>query len=180
MIRDATLKDADGIANVHVDTWRSAYRGIMPQDYLDTITVEQRVERWQQLLTDASFHTRVAEHEATVVGWVTYGECRGDDAQPQGCYEIYALYVLPEFWGQGVGCRLMRDAEQALVAWGASCLVLWVLERNERARRFYAKLGYAPNGTHDRQSIGGEEFVKLRYSKPVSDSIEQQAPLRNS
>lgn len=160
VIRDAVGADARGVAVVHVDSWRSAYAGLIPQDVLDRQSVAARTEMWTTWIerslagesTDAygpvPHRLVVAERDGRVVGWASFGGGRDEGTGDQG--EIAGLYAHPEVWSQGVGGALIRHAEDALRAEGRSQAYLWVLDGNERAIGFYRAHGW--------EFDGGEKF----------------------
>jgi ribosomal protein S18 acetylase RimI-like enzyme len=133
-VRRATPDDARGIAEVHVDTWRAAYVGVMPQATLDALDVDER----QRYVAAEGFAVFVAEREARIVGFVSVGSCRELD----GTGELFAIYVHPDAWGTGAGLALMDASVDWLAArWPEA--VLWVAEENPRARRFYERYGWS-------------------------------------
>jgi GNAT superfamily N-acetyltransferase len=140
-IRDATVEDADGIARVHVTAWQETYRGLMSDEFLDRLSVEQRAKRWKQTLSDpADVYHRVivAGNDNEIVGFANYGKNRSDDAEYRG--ELFAIYVLKKFQGQGIGRELVKRVAQGLLAQDISSMLVWVLAKNPY-RRFYESLG---------------------------------------
>ena len=132
-----TEDEIRGKAFVHWRCWQEVYAGIIRQDYLDQISLkncEERAFRW----LDGLF---VAKDEGRVIGFVGFGD-RGEEAPETG--EVFALYVLPEYFGKGVGLRLMQAALEQLKDYAKICL--WVLKENHRAIRFYQKCGFYPDG----------------------------------
>ena len=140
-IREAVLADVAGIARVHVESWRTTYPGIMPQEHLDALSVAERMQTWQERLSssDSSGSTFVAETEhSEVVGFVHgHGERTGD---PDYAAEIQNLYLLQVCQGQGIGRRLFVAAVRRLYQNGFPTLMLWTHVRNP-ARGFYERLG---------------------------------------
>lgn len=100
-----------------------------------------------------------------VLGWVSFGTSRDEGAVNTG--EVYGLYVHPDQWNNGLGRELMARAEKSLWEQGYGVITLWVLELNERARRFYSKSGYTFDGTRKTLMIGGKELWAVRYSTSV-------------
>ena len=90
-----------------------------------------------------------------IVGWVAGGRCRDADRPGPGHGEVYAIYVLPEWWGRGAGRLLMAHAVRALTETGQPDITLWVLEANEQARRVYAAAGFRPDGARQLLDLGG-------------------------
>lgn len=142
-IRDGRPEDADGIARVQVATWRSTYRGIVPDDILDSLSYQDRAARRRQALEqpgDGTFDL-VADAGAKVIGWAAAGPERGDF--PDYDAEVYALYVLADYQGQGIGRRLVDESVRRLTVAGHRSLLIWVLADNP-SRSFYAHLGGSP------------------------------------
>jgi ribosomal protein S18 acetylase RimI-like enzyme len=137
-IRPALAGDAESIGLVHVRSWQASYRGQFPQEFLDQLDPAQRAEGWRRYFAEASWERQtilVVEVDSTVVGFANVGPSRDSDARGEG--EVRAIYLLPERWAQGLGRDLMAAAAVALNDSGFAEAVLWVLESNERARRFY-------------------------------------------
>jgi ribosomal protein S18 acetylase RimI-like enzyme len=162
VIRPAVPDDARQISRVHVISWQTAYRGVFPDDWLDALTVEEREPWWQRLLADADTATLVAAVGETVVGFAQLGPDRDD--QSRG--EIRAIYLEPEVWRRGIGQALMIASEETL-AERYALAVLWVLDRNERARRFYEAVGWATDGATKQDVIFGRAATEVRYRKDL-------------
>ena len=148
-VRDATPADAEGIAPMHIRAWQVAYAWILPDDVLAGLTVAERAARWAEWIGEnhslpADRWIVVAQAGDEIVGVIAGGPSRDEDAAGQG--EVYALYVGPEYWNGGVGSRLMAEGERRLQRGGHAGATLWVLEENERGRRFYERRGWAPDG----------------------------------
>ena len=146
-IRLAQLSDAGGIARVHVDTWRASYRGIIPDAHLDSLSYEQREQRWRDNF--AGFGPDVFMYVATdddsrVIGFAGGGPERGGDPTYKG--ELYALYLLQSYQRQGIGRELTRTVAHHLAKQGHSSMLAWVLAQNP-SRKFYEALGGQPPGT---------------------------------
>lgn len=143
IVRHADIDDAPAIARVHVDAWQAAYRGIVPQRYLDSMTVQQRTLRWIRLLKHGSdLITLVSEdHEGRVVGFATGGPNRRRDNNFQA--EISSLYVAPRAQRRGHGKRLLLAAANRLHWLGLKGLLIWVLADNP-SRTFYQVMGGEP------------------------------------
>jgi ribosomal protein S18 acetylase RimI-like enzyme len=132
-VRPAHKDDAAAIARVQVDTSRLAYRDVLAPSLLSGLTYEGRETVWAELLGRHDQWVLVAEDEC-IVGFVNAGRNRGPDAQYTS--EIYALYVLPESQGKGVGTSLLGAAAARLIREGHRSVCLETL-RNSRARPFY-------------------------------------------
>ncbi|MHB8647169.1 MAG: GNAT family N-acetyltransferase [Thermomicrobiales bacterium] len=141
-VREATRADAATIARLHLDNWRVAYRGIVPDAVLDAITEESRRAHWERLLAapDGPEFVYVAEESGrTLLGIASGGPELSGNEQYHG--ELYVLHVRPEMQGRGVGRALMRAVAERLAADGITTLLVWMLRENHPARRFYAALG---------------------------------------
>lgn len=173
-LRPATISDAEAIARAHVLTWQTSYRGLVPDDFLDALVVESRADTWRVVLGEANptHATWVGLIDGQVVGFAHVGPSRDDDAR-DGVGELYAIYVLAEHQGRGVGQALIRVAASWLGERYRSA-TLWVLEANERSRRFYEMSGWRFDGTtkrDDRGSFALEEArhrIELRFGRPVT------------
>lgn len=163
-VREATLEDARGIAIVHIDTWRDAYVGIVPDDYLAALDYDERETVWRRVIAGASERIRVVCDGGRVVGWATHGRTRDTDARgPVG--ELYGIYVSSNYWGAGVGPVLMDDALRWLSVRHRAA-TLWVLEQNARARAFYERTGWAFDGTTKDDDRGTFVLNEVRYRIP--------------
>lgn len=165
MIRKAIFEDAAAIARIHVVTWRVAYAGIVPENQLASLSLEKRTTSWQQQLTDGRTTIWVAEKDGQIIGWISGGASR--DADTPGDAEVYAIYVSPEHWDCGVGSELMAWMEDSWPE--GQSTTLWVLRENQRAIRFYEKMGYRPDGTQKEIHLGGKSLSEIRFRKSVPD-----------
>jgi ribosomal protein S18 acetylase RimI-like enzyme len=137
-IRQADPRDAGAIASVHLESWSSAYRGLIPHKALNSMIARRGAEWWARVI-GRSGAVLVAEIGGTVAGYVTYGRNRARQLSQQG--EIYELYLLPEYQGIGLGTKLFDAARKALRAHDLKGLVVWALEDNQLANGFYQGLG---------------------------------------
>ncbi|GCE75100.1 N-acetyltransferase [Cellulomonas biazotea] len=164
-IRAAGTADAAGIAAVHVRSWQEAYAGIVPADFLAALDVPTRTTEWQGYLRrgpDENVLTWVAESSNRVVGFVTAGPSRDEDAG-RGDREIYSMYLDPGTWGHGVARDLMRTVVGELGE--RTHLSLWVLAANDRARHFYRRHGFQADGVERFDDVGGAELLEVRYRR---------------
>ena len=171
MIRTGTVEDATEIARIQVQTWRVAYAGIAPADYLAALSEEKRTLSWLEQLTDGKTLIFVAFENNTMTGWISGGRCR--DADAPDASEVYAIYVLPQYWGRHIGRQLMAKFEEQLPA--TSRLYLWVLAANEQALTFYNKIGYAPDGTAKDIKLGSATLLEIRLVKKGSNELGHPA-----
>jgi ribosomal protein S18 acetylase RimI-like enzyme len=164
-VRPAEEGDLAAIADIRVRSWQAAYRGIVPQRYLDSMRPEVEANRRRAWLVSADDPRRdaIATVAGQPAGWVAYGPYRDDDAPTQRSGEVYAIYVHPHHWRRGVGRALIRYAVADLRAAGLAPVLLWVLEDNARARRFYERQGFRPDGRRHMFEVGGVHLPEVRY-----------------
>src|SRR5579864_3013939 len=164
IFRDATAKDAEAIAWLHAESWRSAYRGILSDDFLDSHVHEERRGTWQARFSGAEsqrFFVLLAENAGQMSGFACVFPCPEDHAA-FGAF-LDNLHVLPRFTGQGIGRILLSQVVRRLQTSGShSGLYLWVLEQNHRARRFYEKAGARVVGSEVHSMPDGQSVVALR------------------
>lgn len=156
MIRRAVGRDAPALADIHVVTWQTAYRGLFPDAFLDALDRGAREAWWR-----ATIHDGALVHVADDGGAV--GFCLCGPADDDGWGEIYAIYVHPDSWGAGHGRALLERGESTLRAAGFEQALLWVLAGNERGRRFYERQGWSPGKPMRIEEIGGTQVTELRY-----------------
>lgn len=158
----ATIDDIPRIGQIHVDGWRAAYRGIVPDAILARLSAEKRAAGWRAFLEANPRGIFVSRDKENLTGWIAIGPSR-DGVADAG--EILALYVDPPFWRQGAGKRLLEAAEAELWARGHRSCLLWVLERNLVARAFYRHQGYADDGLEKTERFDDVELVETRMRK---------------
>jgi L-amino acid N-acyltransferase YncA len=162
-IRRATAADARGIAEVHVGSWRHAYRGLLPDGFLDRLSVDEREASWREAFRDRGAGVFVAEEDGRVIGFASFGPSRDGDAGPE-VGEIPAIYVDPTVVGAGVGRALLDAAIEAMREAGYRRATLWVLEANAHARRFYERAGWRWDGTVSRHDFDCANEPVVRYA----------------
>ena len=135
-VRPAIARDAKAIAEIHVATWQATYEGVMPNDYLKSMTVEKRLAYWREAIEFSDPQILVATESDRVVGFVGFDRSR-DAGTKSVVGEIWALYVSPEHWRQGAGLALWDGARDGLKEEGCTQVTLWVLLQNEHALRFF-------------------------------------------
>lgn len=173
-IRSAELDDAPELAQVHVRAWQAAYRGMMPDEFLDGLDVARRETGWRRLLASEvpGYGVLVAVVDGRVVGFAWTGPQRADgdglgdgaEVDPGRTGELWAVNLHPEVWGRGIGSALLRAAHAALSSRGHDEAVLWVVPGNARARRFYERHGWASDGVERAEDVAsGVSVTELRY-----------------
>ncbi len=167
-VRPAEIADARRIAQVHVATWRSAYRELLPQEFLASLSETHYEERWARTLSDATARVYVAESSEGVVGFASGGRERAGEDRYDG--ELYALYVQPRAQGLGFGRRLVSAVVESLREGGFSDMIVWVLRDNSGARGFYERLG----GVYVRTqpiTIGSAVLQEVSYGWRSLDTV---------
>jgi GNAT superfamily N-acetyltransferase len=159
IIRRAKIKDAFGIAKVHVDSWKTTYKNIVPDDYLNKLSYESRVPLWEESIPKSL--VIVAEDEdGQIVGFSTGGKERtGNYEDYKG--ELYAIYILKEFQGKGLGTKLVKPIMDELASLGINTMLVIVLEDNP-SRYFYEALGAEKIESLEIQ-IGGKKLREAVY-----------------
>jgi GNAT superfamily N-acetyltransferase len=151
-IRPATIADAKAMAHVRVSAWQQAYRGILPDELLDSMDEAAITERWRKVVLPnpgPGIFNLVAEDETgQVMGFAAGGPERSNDLEYPG--EVFALYVLPGSQRCGSGRALVEASAERLLAQGFLGLLIWVLADNRIGRSFYEKIGGQPV----RQKVG--------------------------
>jgi GNAT superfamily N-acetyltransferase len=165
IVRPATNEHAKAIANVHVRTWQGAYEHVFPLEGLASLSIEDREQAWGQAIASPSprSHIFVAEGEVGVSGFASFGPTRDSDDDPEQVGELYAIYVLPEAWGKGVGRTLMAKLLEHLRADGFRESTLWVLADNPRTRHFYEVAGWKVDGSARQAVHLAVEVEEVRY-----------------
>jgi ribosomal protein S18 acetylase RimI-like enzyme len=168
VIRPATLTDAGGIATVQVRSWQAAYRHILSDTFLRSLSIASRTARWDTVLREHASQTYVAELSSEVIGWITVGQSRDTDAPPTAG-ELWAIYVAPEHWDRGAGRTLWARGRSHLEAAGFLDVIVWVLADNRRGLRFYEAAGFAHDPGGERMlEIGSERVREIRLRRPLA------------
>ena len=141
-----TDEELCGRGYVHCTSWQEAYRGIVCDRYLDSMTVAATIARARQFPEN----TLIAKDKEKVVGFAVYGASKDEDLIDAG--EVIAIYVLSEYYDRKIGYRLMNEAISMLKEYNT--IFVWVLEKNERAIRFYHKYGFEFDGCKKQKNLG--------------------------
>ena len=160
LVRRAVVDDADAIERVRTDTWRDAYRGLMPDSLLNGLGYDASRRRAQMSAISAHQFVLVAEDDDVVIGFCIGGRSRTPEDVFSG--EVYAIYVLPERQGRGAGRALLDGAAKELQGRGHPSMIIWVLRDNAPSRRFYERMG----GVHVRdeeRELDGVRIIESGY-----------------
>jgi GNAT superfamily N-acetyltransferase len=161
IVRDASPNDAEAMGQVHVRAWQAAYRGSMPDAYLDNLDPADRAEIWRNSIKRRpESPPLVAVTDGVVVGHGAFGPA----LTLEGAGELYSLNVDPPHWGGGAGPALLAEVDRRLAA-DHDVAVLWVLPANARARRFYEREGWSVDGEERTAEVLGVTVPEIRYRK---------------
>lgn len=166
------LSDCDRVAEIRIRGWQTAYQGLMPQAYLDALSVPEdtarRRERFRQ--SDGAVVNLVAERDGEVVGWACHGPYRDGEVRTGHAEsaELYAIYVHPDRVGSGAGHALLTESIARCAAAGHEQMLLWVLKENTGARRFYERAGFAPDGAEEPFDVDGVAVPEVRYARTLT------------
>jgi ribosomal protein S18 acetylase RimI-like enzyme len=168
-IRPMALSDCERVAEIRIGGWQSAYQGLVPQSYLDALDVAQDAERRRAYFSqaDGSVLDLVAERDGQVVGWACHGPYRDGEVRTEDA-ELYAIYVAPGRYGDGIGQALLQESLRHCTAAGHPRILLWVLKDNARARRFYERAGFRPDGAEEPFEVDGVEVPEVRYARELA------------
>ena len=148
-----TEDEIKGKAFVHWKSWHETYTGIINQNYLDDFTLE----KCENIASQWTKNIFVAKDKDQVVGFVGYGKYHNDELENAG--EVYSIYILSEYYAQGIGYRLMQSALLELSEYDK--IAVWVLKENERTVEFYKKCGFTFDGCEQEINLGSV-LVKRR------------------
>jgi len=164
-IRYANAGDAKTLGEILSKSWHAAYKGIVPDSVLDEMTPEVCGERMRKSFYKGWDGAALIYADGKAAGLMCIGKCRDEDLDGS-VGEVWGMYLLPEYWNKGIGSYFMDWALKELKAKEYKKAVLWVLEDNLNARRFYEKRGFRLDGTVKRTIIG-EELNECRYKKDI-------------
>lgn len=152
-------KDDDrySISRVYEESWKYAYKGIIPKSFLDSI----KKGKWAKTIDNPKMHSLIMLDEDEIIGTVSYCSSRFSEMSNYG--EIVSIYLLPDYIGKGYGKVLLKAAINKLVGMGFSDIFLWVLEENKNARHFYEKFVFKLSGRYLNDSIGGKALREIQY-----------------
>ncbi len=155
--------DHMAIGEIYAKSWKHAYKGLLSEEYLDSLTAD----RWANRLGRAGRCVLVAEFDGKLIGTANYGEARMSEYAGQG--EIYSIYFLPEYMGKGYGSQLMSAVIVELHKLGYDDIFLWVLEDNICARKFYEKIGFSNSNEVKTADIGGKIVREIKYTLQIGE-----------
>ncbi|WP_138205610.1 GNAT family N-acetyltransferase [Haloimpatiens lingqiaonensis] len=160
-VRYADVDDAKILGQIHSESWKVAYKGVVPDEVLNNITAEKRQKYFEKALTEGWEEDAIIFKDDKAVGLICIGKCRDEDKE-EFWGEIWGIYLLPEYWNMGIGFELMNWGLNELKRRNYKKIALWVLERNINARNFYEKMGFKHDGTIKKITIG-KTLNEYRY-----------------
>jgi ribosomal protein S18 acetylase RimI-like enzyme len=161
----AKIEDARILGEIHSQSWKVTYKGIVPNEILDNITIEKREKYFEKALEQGWEEDVIIFEDGIAAGLICIGKCRDED-KDHDYGEIWGIYLLPQFWNMGIGTELINWGINELGSRGYKKVSLWVLEENFNARRFYEKIGFKHDGTVKEINIG-KNLNEYRYVKIV-------------
>jgi len=171
-IRIANPEDAKSIARIHVEAWRVAYKGIMPADFLESISLDARERSWVASLSRSGRgHYVVIEQDGGVAGFCVYGPPREGGLKSNNTGELVALNIAPSAWGKGLGACLIQHVINSAHSFGWDSICLWVVKDNSRARELYERFGFVLDAGEKIEALSPSyDLHELRYvlSFPVN------------
>lgn len=173
LIRVATEADARGVAEVVVLSWQNVYKGIISAEGLGSLSIAEREACWRERLGGrdpdaADWINIVCEKGGKIVGFATYRPCGDEDKDSRSVGELVAIYLLPDYWGQGLGKLMLDEVLRHFKAQPVSEVTLWVIEGNHRARRFYEIAGFRADGLKKTEVKLGSSVALIRYAKAIA------------
>lgn len=156
IIRKATIADAMGIATVQTLSWKITYSGIIANSYLDNLDIDSKAEWWAKVISQ-NVSVYVAETDR-IIGFATGGKGNGQDSSYEG--ELYAIYLLKQFQGNGIGKKLFDEVVIEMMQNEISSMLVWVLKDNP-SKNFYIKQG---------AKLIKEEVIKIGNEKVIEEA----------
>ncbi len=164
-IRYATKKDAKHIAEIQVEAWREGYKGIMPAEYLKSLSVKEKTKLWDDALSKPGKGINmVIESNDAVSGFSVYGPARDKELSNKNMGELVSLNISPVLWGNGLGLALTKYVIDSAYEYKWNFLCLWVIKKNTRARKVHERMGFLIDGRERTDTkLTGQELHEIRY-----------------
>lgn len=166
-IREANKNDAHGIATVHIKAWQAGYAEMMPKEYLEALSIEQKRQIWSKSLSKKNLGINlIIEENKKIIGFCVFGPARDKDLLSVNVGELVALNILPSHWRKGLASETIKYVLNASKVKKWSAVYLWVLSKNKRARAVYETHGFIVEGKEKFDKIlTGYELHEIRYVK---------------
>lgn len=167
MIVEFQKEHINDIAEAQLLAWQKAFKGILSKNLLSRLTVNSFKQHWPSILKDTERRNMVwLNSRQQAVGFVAYGP-PADNHEPAN-FELYGLYVHPEYWRRGIGSRLVEYAIAFIrVKHSPTTIVLWTMRENKVSRRFYERCGFKANGKERVSERYQSLFTEVQYEKKV-------------
>ncbi len=166
-IRKAEPKDAKKLAQIHIDSWKVAYRGLVPDNILEKLNYDKRKIGFKEALEKELEETYIAEDKNEFFGFVTIGKCRDEDLDCSSVAELWGIYLDPKCWRRGIGSSLFSFVEDKFISRGYHEYVLWAFEGNICGDLFYRAMGHIPDGAR-KVLRRGKDLNVIRYKKVLT------------
>jgi GNAT superfamily N-acetyltransferase len=178
-VREAEASDAPAIAALQVRSWQRAYRGIVPDAFLDGLTEDAWLGRWTDTLTRSGHEgvhrlVSTAGRDGPPRAVAVCGPALEPTADLTG--QLYVLYADPSSWGCGHGGALLHRVHDLLAADGHAGALLWVAAANARSIRFYEHHGWAEDGARQREEVAGATFDEIRMVRAPAGQPGPRGP----
>ena len=158
------------IAEAQVCAWRKAFKGVLSEELLSSLVIENFAKNWQGILTQKERKNYIWLNEANEgVGFVSYGEPKSRNETAD--FEIYGIYVHPQYWGRGIGCELMNFAIESIAELNQSAkIILWTMNKNNLSKYFYYKFGFKENGKFRISERNKEHFKETQFELKIENA----------
>ncbi|WP_455661524.1 N-acetyltransferase family protein [Pradoshia sp.] len=167
-IRPANVADAPYIAEVNVESWRSTYKGLVPDKYLKEMSCSKRERQWRLIIENPNSIVLVAEQEdGRIIGYISGGRERSGKSSFEG--ELYAIYLLEDCQRKGIGKKLVKELVHEMRNQQISNMMVWVIEENP-SKGFYESIGGKPF-IKEKLFISGKELQEVGYGWPSLDYV---------
>lgn len=163
VVRVGGLEDIPAIVALQARSWRTAYRGIVDDAFLDAIPMQRWVESWRAHFFAGATRCFVAEENQRLIGFASVGQPDDVEDLAPSVAELHTIYIGADHYGLGVGRLLLEACLDHLRQEGYPEVVLWVLEGNQRGRGFYEKGGWRPDGARAADCWGATSVARVRY-----------------
>lgn len=160
-IRQATVRDIKIISSIHASSWKIAYKGIVPQRYLDELRYDFWESAFQNWISNNILTAQLVYDNEIPVGIIAYGKSRDDKFPEWG--EIVSVYLLPSYFKKGYGQKMLEAALDDLKKKGFQYCYLWILKENHNARKFYEKNGFRCSNDELIYEIMQKQLTDVRY-----------------
>ncbi|WKN42422.1 GNAT family N-acetyltransferase [Tunicatimonas pelagia] len=163
MIVELKERHISDVAYAQMLAWQKAFEGILSEELLVRLQAEDFESNWKKIIQQTERKNLVWLNEEDAVGFVSFGEPK--DEKESADFEIYGIYVHPNYWNRKVGFELMKAAIDRIQQYSPeSTVVLWVMKENLRSRKFYERFGFSSNGLNRTSTRNSEAFEEVKYS----------------